>query len=310
MLDLADALRGEAKGSVDWLGLIREANDHLVGPALHEIVSQNTTIPDDVREYLHLIHHLNRARNTCLESQALEAIASLNAGGITPVLLKGAALLLTTPEHLKGRRLLSDLDLMLREADLVRGVEVLVRLGYRPVAGENGPHAFAKLARSKDAATIDLHHRPPGPSQLYRQPPLAAETSLTIGGAYMKIPSSADQAMQLIAHDMFNDGGLRDGTIQIRHLLDIAELSRRDRGMDWTSIRRRFEEHGMRIAFDVYALNLRHLLELAVDHRQAPSLLARLLFQRQLLKAKSRLFKRLDNHAIRLAQRIRQSLRR
>ena len=47
---LAAWLRGESPQVVDWTALIREANEHLVAPALYRAVADNGTlrVPDDV----------------------------------------------------------------------------------------------------------------------------------------------------------------------------------------------------------------------------------------------------------------------
>src|SRR4051812_43313834 len=110
---LAACLRGRPPQPLDWNEIIREANEHLVSPALGDALARQdlVRVPDDLGAYLRLIHDRNLERNTRLRAQALEAVAALNAIGIEPVLLKGVCVLLTEPNERRGLRMISDIDL-------------------------------------------------------------------------------------------------------------------------------------------------------------------------------------------------------
>ena len=296
---LAAWLRGESPQVVDWTALIREANEHLVAPALYRAVADNSglRVPDDVKAYLRLIHELNCARNARLRTQSLMALSALNADGIEPTLIKGGAILLTAAEEERGDRMLCDVDLLLRGPDLQRGTRLLAELGYRVVRGDAGAHAYAKLMRSQDVGTLDLHHRPPGPLKLHRRGAVGSEEPMTIEGCSFRLPSATDRIIHLIGHDMFNDFRLLNGTIDLRHLLDARQIEGSG-AVDWMKIKDVLRGGALRVALDVFLLNLRDLLHLDVPPvlRQG---LARTLYARQLLRSQSSVFRRCDDNLIR-----------
>ena len=201
---LAACLRRDIPEISDWYALILEANEHLVAPALYRAVSNNSAVelPEDVESYLHLIYKMNSARNEQLRAQCLTAIAALNAGGLEPTLIKGAAVLLTASEGERGDRMLCDLDILLNAPDLEHGMQLLSHLGYRAARGDIGAHAHAKLLRPEDVGTVDLHHRPPGPMRIHRRGPIQAGVSVSIDGCSLQLPSGTDRIVHLIGHDM------------------------------------------------------------------------------------------------------------
>lgn len=284
---LAACLRGEIPPSADWLDIVRQANEHLVTPQLHRALDGpiRSRIPDDLCRYLRLVHELNAKRNARLRSQAAEAISVLNAAGVQPTLLKGCVFLLQAAEDDPGGRILSDLDLLLARADLEKGSDALLAAGYRRACGDAGQHAHGKFLRPEDAGAIDLHHRPPGPASLYPEADGELGEPATIDGiGRVRLPSAVGRVTHLIAHDMFNDGGLATGRIQLRHLFDIAGLSR-ETDIDWASVRARFSSPRLLPAFDTYAISLRRLARIEMPGAGRPGLAGRLQFGRQMAKA-------------------------
>ena len=293
---LAACLRGRPPPLPNWDAIVREANEHLVAPALGAALA-DTPLPDDLSQYLRLVHELNRDRNACLKAQAIEAVGALNEIGIEPVLLKGAAILLDAPDERLGHRMLSDIDLAVPEERLTEAVERLVGLGYEAIMEDVGDHAHAKLLRAQDAGTIDLHHRPPGPERLYTAaPPLAAEP-IVVEGRRMWRPSPTERAIHLIAHDMINDGCLVRGNVDLRHLIDLRDLVAGG-GVDWEIVRTRFASPWLALALDVVLLNLRSLLDVEVPAKAGA---AAWLYRRQILRSRAGWFRAPNDLAARAA---------
>jgi hypothetical protein len=306
---LASCLRGEIPASVDWEELIRQANEHLVTPRLHAVFrARRDLVADDVREYVQLLHDLNLKRNVRLKEQALEAIGALNAAGILPTLLKGTIILLTCPADELGSRMTSDLDVLLTPSDLPRASEILRSLSYRDLDGNIGEHAHAKFYRPQDAGMIDLHHRPPGPGKLYPTLQLDLGEAATIDGRSFCVPAPTSRVVHLIAHDMFNDGGLSCGRMQLRHLFDIADLLQREQ-VDWASARARFSAARLSLAFDVYLLTLVKIAKAGAADIAARNVIAHLFFHRQMLMERSDRFRLVNHMAVRTIRSFRQRLR-
>ena len=79
---------------IDWVALIALANRYLIAPALWTALVKtdpSQRVPEDVRSYLALLHDRNADRNAQIRQQCLEVGATLVRGGISAVLLKGAA---------------------------------------------------------------------------------------------------------------------------------------------------------------------------------------------------------------------------
>jgi hypothetical protein len=92
------------------MSLLGLANETLTTPALMDFVTRfKDQIPEDVCLYVREMFERNVARNDRLTAQLSETVAAINDRGVTPVLLKGAAMLATAARPHWGSRLMSDL---------------------------------------------------------------------------------------------------------------------------------------------------------------------------------------------------------
>ena len=150
------------------------------------------------------------------------------------MLLKGACTLLTAPESRLGERILYDLDIMVPKERIPRALSCLSEIGYEALSYDNGDHAPAALARWQDVGAIDLHIRPPGPEIFHHSEKLAESGGiLPVGKGQAVLPSPTFRALHLIVHDTFHDHRYRNGDFDLRHLVELNELSRMRPGFDW-----------------------------------------------------------------------------
>jgi hypothetical protein len=196
-------------------------------------------LPDDLRLFLGDVRRRNTERNRRLMDQLIAALRALNAAGIEPVLLKGAALWATAGWDAPFDRMLADIDLLVRPAFAERAIAALEDCGFQAAQRYPGVqvHVVAELARDGDPGFIDLHQRPPGPPGFAEIPDLDRHCRPTSWqGVTALVPSPAIQVFFLILHDQFHDGDYWHGGFDLRHLLDIAMLSQM--GMDWPMLDR------------------------------------------------------------------------
>ncbi|MGZ2439589.1 hypothetical protein ACVI55_002025 [Sinorhizobium medicae] len=140
LLALASCLNGRPPTGVDWEQVIALANESLTVASLAVAARKYADdIPEDVRQYLSLIYDRNAQRNRRLLAQLTEAASCLNRIGVEPVLMKGAAILISQKMDEIGARMLTDLDILVRPADMVSSIGALKDIGYEVrLAGGNG----------------------------------------------------------------------------------------------------------------------------------------------------------------------------
>lgn len=225
--EVSAALRGASAPHYDWTAVLDLANQSLVTPGLAAALAPVAErVPETARVFLAEVRRRNHERNHRLTSQLHDAVAALNAAGIEPVLLKGAALLATCEAPLD--RLLSDLDLLVAPAQADAAVAALERAGFGVMNRYPGaaPHVVAELGRPQDVGLVDLHRRPPGPPGLAETPELAERrAAVAVGGGRAWIPDAASQILHLVLHDQFHDGDYWRGGFDLRHLADLKRLA-------------------------------------------------------------------------------------
>ncbi|MBB4183947.1 hypothetical protein GGE07_000560 [Sinorhizobium terangae] len=262
LLALVSCLNGNPPSNADWDGIIALANESLTVSSLALATRTAQNLPQDVCEYLSLIYERNAERNRRLIAQLTEAVHCLNRIGIEPIVSKGAAILLAQEEGEIGGRMLTDLDILVRPADIaacigaLQGIGYEIRLGAGDGSWPGNPkfHLPTVLDRPTDVGSIDLQCRPKGPASfsdiewLYRH-----SRQFALDGGYVHVPSPFAQIVFLILHDQFQDGDYWRGLIDLRHLLDMVKLARSHR-IEWEVLRALFAAGYERNAVDTQIL--------------------------------------------------------
>ena len=125
-----DALMPRGWGGDEWLAAEWVAYWQNAIPWLHERVARSgAAIPESARESLASIAAFSRERTIRMLDAAVELIDALRAGSIEAVPFKGALLApLVYPDP--TLRPLADLDILVPERDVSKGIATLERLGY------------------------------------------------------------------------------------------------------------------------------------------------------------------------------------
>ena len=292
LISLCQCLRGELPERVEWLPLLGLANQTLTTPSLIGVVDQfERRIPEDVCAYVRDIHQRNVIRSKRLTAQLEEAIITLNERGVKPVLLKGATGLVAASNARRPARLMNDLDLLIEEEQVDVALAALASIGYemdfQAPAGSERWHA--DLKRPHDVGTIDIHQSAaPGPAYFYRTSGNILEHSrlASIGRGSAYIPTATYQALILIIHDQFQDYDYWIGGIDVRHLLDLRDLSISPEGIDWDQLAALSPSKLARNAVESQLVALAELFGVDVPLRMRRRLIPRLQFKRRLLQAR------------------------
>jgi hypothetical protein len=291
LTSLCACLRGTLPAHIDWIFLVGLANETLTTPALIDFVRQfEQQIPEDVCAYVRDIHQRNVARNDRLAAQLEEAVVAINARGVTPVLLKGAANLATVSGARRGTRLMADLDIMVAPDQVDAALGALADLDYEmhfETAPENEKW-FAELKRPHDVGMIDLHRSAPGPAYFYRSVGhiLKHCRLLSVGRGSVYVPTATYQALILIIHDQFQDYDYWLGRIDLRHLIELRDLANSPEGIDWDQLVSFAPGNLARNAVESQLVALAELLGVEVPIRLSSRFIPRFQFRRQLTQAR------------------------
>jgi len=225
--DLVELLSGRRapRADDDWTGIIAAASPCWLVQTLSAALASALTgsVPENVGDYLELLHGMNRERNAALRAQLIEAAAVLSEVGIRPVLGKGAVFLFTAEDAGLGTRMMGDLDLTVAPNERDPARLALVRAGYRCWRAPNEDSDV--MFRARDAGPIELHSPMPGHPAYASLDRLAAEPEIfERNGTTVLIHAPTVRLLHLVLHDEIRDGGLHRGSFDLRHLFDGARI--------------------------------------------------------------------------------------
>ena len=158
----------------------------------------------------------------------------LNAIGLRPVTLKGAALRISTYTD-SAQRNFGDVDLLLPESEIDRAASSLVAAGYdlgdQEVRARYRRDHFHYRLGNPSGFQVELHWAllPPG-SSMDLSPERLLTRSLTIersGEPAIRIPSAEDMVLHLASQET------EDWFSTIRRLVDIDRVVRAEAAFDW-----------------------------------------------------------------------------
>lgn len=247
-------------GYPNWHKVIALANANLVTPTLWVALRDRglaTSLPDHVRQYLFKLHALNSRRNRRLREQAAEAVRHINAIGVTPILLKGAASLFVPTYDDPGSRTMIDLDLLVPPRDADRCWGRLHTEGYVPIEDNfdySRHNHLRPLSRDGYYGTIEIHRhalrilrtgRVLGASLMSDEVAhitnLILQNAVPISGPNVTIavPAPTERTLHCLLHSSMADkNAYRCGTLPLRSLHELALLQTQlDGQIDWEGIR-------------------------------------------------------------------------
>jgi hypothetical protein len=158
----------------------------------------------------------------------------LDAGGLRPVTLKGAALRISAyPDP--AQRSFGDVDLLLPESDIDQAASSLVAAGYalgdQEVLARYRREHFHYRLTNPSGFQVELHWAllPPG-AAMDLSPERLLKRSLTVertGEPAIRIPSAEDMVLHLASQET------EDWFSTIRRLVDIDRVVRAEEAFDW-----------------------------------------------------------------------------
>ena len=275
--------RGEEPSEIDWLATIALANESLTTTNLASALLTREfkgILPEDVRIFLKDVLSRNRKRNQILLSQMSDLIHALNIAGIKPMLLKGSAILATQSSIENAERMVSDIDLLVKDEELLPAISCLESTGYAVFDKSGDPRGPITLARVSDVGMVDIHTRLRGSRKLSASRELyATSRSVTVGSATALLPSPTFQLLHFVLHDQFHSRDYWRGSVDLRHLCDLARIVTRNE-IDWKFLQALFSSRTSADALSTQIIQLNKLLGLSIPQAFSSNLLARFQYWR------------------------------
>jgi hypothetical protein len=280
---LTACLRGEIPPEIDWLATIALANESLTSTNLAAAVLTrefNGDLPEDARIFLKDVLSRNAMRNQMLLAQMLDSIHALNVAGIEPMLLKGSAILAAQPSIENAERMVSDIDLLVNDKELMPAISCLKSTGYSVFDKSGDPRGPITLARVSDVGMVDIHTKLRGPEALSASQELyATSQSATLGAAKFLLPSPTFQLLHFVLHDQFHSRDYWRGSVDLRHLCDLAKIVTQHK-IDWILLQNLFSSRTAAAAFSSQMIQLNKLLGVSIPENLSHNLLSRFQYWR------------------------------
>jgi len=245
--DLGDAERERLQTLIahdfDWDYFYRLVKRHsLVSIVYRQLELQmKDQVPAEVRQRLKKDYQENAARNLIFVDELTMLLDRFDAVGIQAIVFKGPALAVSAYGDVNLRRFV-DLDLIVRRADVGRGIEVLMQNGYMPsrdLTGEQQAvllHTQHNLQFTRGRIIVELHWQVS--SELFAATVTAEElwknlSSVELHGRKLDTLATEDLLFALCVH------GSRHLWQRLAWICDIDRLIRTSRTIDWPALTER-----------------------------------------------------------------------
>ena len=248
------AVAAETFGEADWQRIVELAQKQIVAPMLYaRLIERGITPTPAAAQQLREIYLVSVVRNTGLLYEVENIFRAFQAADIPVIPLKGACLAEAVYGNL-ALRPMSDVDLLVKPADLAKALAVLRTLGYaaaHPFEIESVRHFSQHMPKlsKRGGVTLELHWTIVNPrynvhfddndlDQVWSR-----ATPVKIGGVQVLILSPGDLLWHLCLHASVRH---RFAVIGLRGFWDMALVIRRyGHEIDWEQFARRVNQWGM-----------------------------------------------------------------
>jgi hypothetical protein len=229
----------------DWDALRQVAYVEGVAPLLYHIARGQDLLLPPVEENLRLVYYHHAGRNLRLFHKLEDVVGHLTAGGVSVILLKGAALVQTVYRNASVRPM-GDLDLLVRKEDVPTALRVLSALGYEPAQAEFRTgydftyRNYVILVKPEEVrAPIDIHWSLFAPRYYQHAVPMDWfwQTALPvhIGNASAWVLGPEAQVLHLCGHLLLHHGS--EKRLRLLWLHDVAEvIAFYQEQIDWNQV--------------------------------------------------------------------------
>jgi hypothetical protein len=236
----------------EWYAVIAQAHRHNVKPLLyHRVKRLGITLPAEAVEELRRAYLKNATRNMLLAHEVAILLRRLQEHSVPIILLKGVYLAEQVYEDI-GLRSMSDVDLLVRAADVSCVEQALLAEGFEPstpnrIIGKNNSHFGYTLPALR--LLLEVHWTLIGGEGQFGTFPIEIDVAglwaraqpLTLEDSSALALSLDDLILHLCLHTAKHAHEL-----QLRMLCDIAEIIRKyGPDIDWEAVGARAQSWGI-----------------------------------------------------------------
>jgi Uncharacterised nucleotidyltransferase len=270
---------------VHWPLFLVLAEDHGLVPLLAEQMQHfdSSLVSEDVRRGLRETRRAHTVFTLQLTSELFRLLQRFAEAGLEILVTKGPALSVRCYRD-PGLRQYGDLDLIVRDRDILRATQVMLDLAYEPrvpltaihARKMPGEYAFRKpgthlLVEFHTERTFRYHPRPLPIENLFQR-----RASILIDGREVPVLSLEDELVLICVH------GAKHFWERLMWIADVAALISSSHGPDWHRVMQLAHEVGagkilhlgLRLASDLFGARLPAQLDAAVRSNRAVSRLA------------------------------------
>ena len=233
---------------LDWEVVAEIAGYHAIVQALYPNLQSKNLIqylPEDFLTYIKSTYDVNHERNTLLKQQLLDVSAILNAEGIVPLLMKGAAHLYIDTFASLGERLLTDIDILVQTNELDRAQAVMQKQGYEFPSDDPEFHKqhihLPPAIKLGECAAVEIHrdllrrhHQQFFPTELAWQNCTEIKLDTNIEA---KILTPGYRIMHSFLHDYITDSLYIRGFVELRSIQEFAlSYQKFNSDIDWQTL--------------------------------------------------------------------------
>jgi hypothetical protein len=249
--EVVDQLQSLIRRGIDWTYLLEAANQHGVTALLYQGLSAycDDCVPAEIMAKLKVVCSANAQHNLYLTRALLALLASFEAHAVSAVPYKGPILAAMAYRNLSLRQF-CDLDILVRQKDVLTAIDVLNANGYQMELPSGQSTPIAQLIDSKkDFRFVSADRR------------VVVELHWRLAGKHFYFPYNLDQVWQRL--DKISFSGTPVLNISPEDLLvilcahgskhlwgrllwicDIGELIRSNATLDWQQIMRSARKSG------------------------------------------------------------------
>ncbi|MGB8474599.1 MAG: nucleotidyltransferase family protein [Candidatus Acidiferrum sp.] len=273
------------RARLDWSVLLKLAEEHgvlgLAAVRLRECGEAD--VPPEILQELRERHRAQVLFTLRLTAELFRLFECFHAAGLAPLVIKGPVLSVRCHGD-PGLRQYGDLDLIVRDRDILRATELMIGLGYEPRVTREaiqakkapGEYAFRQasaklLVEFHTERTFRYHPRPLPVEKLFQRKVL-----VKIDAHEIPALSPEDELLLICIH------GAKHFWERLNHIADVAAFVSRQ-GLDWERVESAAEEvgaqrmlyAGLRLAQEVLGARLPENIALAICADPAIARLAR-----------------------------------